>query len=85
MHIKQERMCIACRKKQNQADMLRVAKINENYVIDSKQTLQGRGAYICNSKECIAQTIKKRLLNRSFKTNLNTSIYEELGEYEQNN
>ena len=85
MHIKQERMCVACRKKQNQENMLRVAKLNDSYVIDIKQVLQGRGAYICNCKECIVQTIKKRLLNRSFKTNLNTSIYEELGEYEQNN
>ena len=85
MHIKQERRCVACHNNFNQQDMLRVAKVNSEYKIDIKQNLQGRGAYICKTKECLNQTIKKRLLNKSFKTNITNSIYEELGDYEQNN
>ena len=65
--------------------MLRIARVNQEYLIDERNKLGGRGAYICNTKECIDLTIKKKLLNRAFKTNLDVQIYEKLGEYEQNN
>ena len=85
MHIKGERRCIACKQNKPQTEMLRVAKIDNNFVIDEKQKLGGRGAYVCKSKECLNFTIKKRQLNRAFKTNVGNEIYEKLGEYEQNN
>ncbi len=85
MHIKQERRCVACKLNKHQNDMLRIARINDEYVIDEKNNLGGRGAYVCRDIKCVELTIKKRLLNRSFKTNLDVKIYEMLGEYEQNN
>ena len=85
MHIKQERRCVACRQSKQQNEMLRIARVNDKYSIDEKNALGGRGAYICKDKKCMDLTIKKRLLNRAFKTNLDVSIYEALGEYEQNN
>lgn len=63
--------------------MLRVAKINGKFVLDLSQKLGGRGAYICKNKDCISTTIKKKQLNRAFKTNVDSEIYEKLGEYEQ--
>ena len=65
--------------------MLRIAKVNHEYLIDKNNNLFGRGAYICKDQKCIELTLKKKLLNRSFKENINSSIYEQLGEYEQNN
>ena len=85
MHIKQERKCVACRQNKQQKEMLRIARINEECVIDKNQKFGGRGAYVCLDPKCIDLTIKKKLLNRAFKTNLNVQIYEKLGEYEQNN
>lgn len=85
MHIKQQRRCIACRKQDFQYNMIRVSKFNDCFAIENKHTPNGRGAYICKSKECIDLVIKKRLLNRTFKSNLNAEIYQQLGEYEQNN
>ena len=85
MHIKQNRKCVACRNTKQQNEMLRIARINNEYIIDSRQKLGGRGAYICCDQKCIELTIKKRLLNKSFKTNIDVQIYEKLGEYEQNN
>ena len=85
MHIKQNRKCVACRNCKQQNEMLRIARINNEYLIDENNKLGGRGAYVCRDKSCIDLTIKKRLLNRSFKTNLDVQIYEKLGEYEQNN
>ena len=85
MHIKQNRKCVACRNCKQQNEMLRIARINNEYVIGKNNTLGGRGAYVCRNKDCVDLTIKKRLLNKSFKTNLENQIYEKLGEYEQNN
>jgi len=85
VHIKQERRCVACKTCKRQNEMLRVARINQDYKFDINLKLGGRGAYICKDKKCIELTIKKKLLNRAFKTNLNAEIYQILGEYEQNN
>ena len=85
MHIKQERKCVACKLNKHQNEMLRIARINDEYMIDKKHNLGGRGAYVCCDPKCVELTIKKRLLNRSFKMNLDNKIYEMLGEYEQNN
>ena len=85
MHIKQVRKWVACRLNKQQSEMLRIARINNQYVIDDTKKLGGRGAYVCFNNKCIELTIKKRLLNKAFKTNLDIQIYEKLGEYEQNN
>ncbi len=84
MPIKQ-RKCVACRSILQQLEMLRITRLNDMYLIDVKQKLGGRGAYVCKNDNCIALTIKKRLLNRAFKSNIDNSIYERLGDYEQNN
>ncbi len=85
MHIKQVRKCVACRECKNQYDMIRLTKIGDEIKIDLRHKLGGRGAYVCNNVDCIKLTIKKRLLNRAFKSNLDNSIYDQLGDYEQNN
>ncbi len=85
MHTKFERRCVACKQTKNKSEMLRVVRLNNEFMIDKNHKLNGRGAYICNDKNCIALTIKKRLLNRAYKTNLGEEIYLKLGEYEQNN
>ena len=85
MHNKMERRCIACHSNFQQDVMLRIAKINGEYVLDINQKLGGRGAYVCKNSNCINITLKKKLLNRSFKCNVDASIYQKLGDYEQNN
>ncbi|MGN0788018.1 MAG: YlxR family protein [Candidatus Onthoplasma sp.] len=85
MSQKFERRCVSCRQIKAQNEMIRVAKIGDDYVLDLKFKLGGRGAYVCKDKDCIQNTIKKRCLNKSFKANVDSQIYEQLGEYGQNN
>lgn len=85
MHIKQNRKCVACREIKQQNEMLRIARINNEYLIDEKNNLGGRGAYVCKDENCIKLTIKKKILNRAFKSNLDSQIYDKLSEYEKNN
>ena len=82
MHTKQERTCIACRKKLNQNEMIRISKINGDITVEKSHSAFGRGAYICKNKDCVDLVIKKRLLNRAFKSNLDVEVYNQLGDYE---
>ncbi len=85
MHIKQERRCVACRQNKQQNEMIRITRLNQEFVIDKDYKLGGRGAYVCKNPQCVNLTIKKKLLNKSYKTNLSNQIYEILEGYEQNN
>ena len=85
MHIKQQRKCVACRESKHQNEMLRIAKVNDQFIIDLNYKLDGRGAYICKNSQCINLAIRKKALNRAFKQSVDDEIYQEIGKYEQNN
>lgn len=85
MHTKTERRCVACKQANLQKNMLRVARIDNEFIIDKNHKLNGRGAYICKTESCLSLTIKKHLLNKAFKTNVGEQIYLQLGEFKQNN
>lgn len=38
----------------------------------------GRGAYICNNKECLEKAFKSHGLDRSFKSKIDKAVYDEL-------
>lgn len=76
---------MACKESKPQSEMLRLTKIDNQIIIDNKNKLGGRGAYVCKNNDCMKLAIKKKLFNRAFKMNIDNSIYEQLGEYEQNN
>ena len=70
MHTIKIRRCIACRRTNLKQNLIRVCRVNGEYIIDHTHKLNGRSAYICNEKDCINKVIDKKLLNRAFKTNL---------------
>ncbi len=74
------RMCCVCRKMYPQAQLIRVVKTKDNnfFVIEGKQKLFGRSAYVCNCIECLSQLQKKRALNRAFRQEVPQKIYDEL-------
>jgi len=56
--------------------LIKVVKSAQGTIaIDNTQKVSGRGAYICKSCNCIEKTIKKRLLNKSFSTNIAQEVY----------
>ena len=61
--------------------MLRIYKREGNIDIDESQKCGGRGAYICKANTCISKAIDKKLLNRAFKTNVATEVYDKLRGY----
>ena len=76
-----ERICCVCRKKGLACARIRVGreKLADGafrYFVDEKGNANGRGCYVCPA--CVDVAIKKRALNRSFKTNVPNEIYDQL-------
>ncbi len=69
------RMCIACRQMKPKKELIRVVKNGDEIKLDKTGKANGRGAYICNDKECIAKLKKQKLLNRVFSCNVEEGVY----------
>ena len=73
--------CIGCQEMKSKKEMMRILKTPEGeIVIDLTGRKNGRGAYICFSRECFEKSIKNKGLERSLKTNIPQSVYESLKE-----
>ena len=57
---------------------------NGEVFLDKTGKANGRGAYICKSKDCFDKLKKTRALNRAFKCEIPLEIYEKLGEEIEN-
>lgn len=73
------RQCVGCKEMKNKREMMRVLKTAEGpIVIDTTGRKNGRGAYLCMTKECLAKARKNKGLERSFKMSIPDEVYEEL-------
>ena len=73
------RQCIGCGEMKNKREMMRVLKTAENEIIlDITGRKNGRGAYLCKSKECLEKARKCKGLDRSFKMSIPDQVYENL-------
>lgn len=81
------RMCIACREQKPKNEMLRIVKSQDGSItLDLKGKKSGRGAYICDSVECIDKCCSKKMLNKAFEMTIEDSIYTQIKEqYEHKN
>ncbi len=76
-----ERMCIACRQMKDKRLLLRIVRSPEGeFEIDRTGKKSGRGAYLCDNRECFLKCTKNRLLNRTFKCEVPRTVYEKLSE-----
>ena len=75
------RQCTGWREMKSKRDMIRVIKTSENEIcIDATGRKNGRGAYICPSMECLKRAMKSRGLERSLKTSIPDTVYQQLEE-----
>lgn len=75
------RQCTGCREMKSKRDMIRVIKTAENEIcIDATGRKNGRGAYICPNMVCLKQAMKNRGLERSLKTAIPETVYQQLEE-----
>lgn len=77
-----ERTCIACRQVKAKRELVRIVKTkDEGIVIDTKGKKPGRGAYLCNTKECWEIGLKGNHLEYVMRTTLTQEDLQRLKEY----
>ena len=73
------RQCVGCQEMKSKKEMLRVLKTAEDeIVLDATGRKNGRGAYLCFSKECLAKARKNIGLERSLKMAMPSAVYDSL-------
>lgn len=73
------RQCTGCGEMKTKRELIRVIKTPENeIVIDFSGKKNGRGAYLCNSLECLKKARKTKAIERSLKTTIPKEIYDQL-------
>ena len=77
----QMRRCVSCRESKHKSELLRVVRTPEgDFILDFTGKANGRGAYICKNENCAAENLKRRKMDKSFKTALPAEIYDKIFE-----
>ena len=73
------RKCVSCGSIVSKDSLIRIVRNKEGETsLDFTLNKEGRGAYICRSKECIEKAFKKKLLERSFRAGIDPEDRERL-------
>ncbi|MCI6245115.1 MAG: RNase P modulator RnpM [Eubacterium sp.] len=76
-----KRMCVGCGEMFDKRSLIRVVKSPEGEIsIDLTGKKNGRGAYICNSTECLKKAKKRKSIERAFSMKIDDSVYDEMEE-----
>jgi len=66
------RSCIACRKRENKKDLLRVIRVGAQVVADPENRKVGRGGWL--HRECLEMAITRRSFERALKSDENLDL-----------
>ena len=73
------RKCVGCGEMKEKKEMIRVIKTPEDDIcLDTTGRANGRGAYICSSKECLLKAVKNKGLERSLKAQIPADVLERM-------
>ena len=74
------RTCVACRTSGGKRTLLRVVRLPDGggVALDPSGKRAGRGAYLCQSPDCVALALKQKKLERALKTPLPEAVADEL-------
>lgn len=81
VHVKKVplRQCAGCSERREKKDLIRIIRTpEEEILVDFTGKKNGRGAYICNSADCLRLARKKKSLERSLNTAIPEQVYQEL-------
>ena len=74
-----QRQCMGCRERKAKKELIRVVRTPDGTVsLDFGGKMNGRGAYICPSPECLRKVQKSKALDRSLEVAIPDEVYERL-------
>lgn len=69
------RMCVTCRTMRPKRELIRLVASQDGEIsLDPTGKKPGRGAYVCRSRQCLAQAIRGRKLDKGLKTKVSDAI-----------
>ncbi|MBE5805938.1 MAG: YlxR family protein [Clostridiales bacterium] len=70
---------MGCNEKKPKKELVRIVKNKEGQIfIDKTGKLEGRGAYICDSKECLERIVKSKRLEKVLESQISEEVYNNL-------
>ena len=78
------RQCVGCRESRPKKELIRIVKSEDKETsaitvcVDRTGKVNGRGAYLCDSQECLRKARKNHGLSRAFKINVEDGVYDDL-------
>ena len=73
------RMCVGCREMKPKMELIRVVKPQEgDCALDFTGKAPGRGAYVCESAECLKKAQKTKALERALEAKIDDAVFEQL-------
>ena len=65
------RTCVACREKRPADEMVRLGVFERSLIVTNKKMNSGgRGCYVCPSERCAEKALRKRLLQKALRTEI---------------
>ena len=74
------RMCVGCRQMKHKRELLRLKNGEGRLYIDPSRKGQGRGAYLCPDRDCLARAIRNRAFDRAFHMRVSDDLLKTLNE-----
>ena len=73
------RTCMGCNEKKPKKELIRIVKNkDEEIFVDRTGKAEGRGAYICDSVECLEKVVKSKRLEKVLESKISEEIYNNL-------
>ncbi len=73
------RRCLGCLESKQKKELIRIVKTSEGKIfLDKTGKINGRGAYFCDSKECLEKAIKAGRIAKEFEIQIKDEEYERI-------
>ena len=76
-----QRMCVACKKRCNKDNLIRIEVENQNAVIATQKIENSRSIYLCFDANCLEKAKKSKIMEKMLKTEIKQDFYENLKDY----
>jgi predicted RNA-binding protein YlxR (DUF448 family) len=79
------RRCVVCGEMKPKTELIRAVKSPEGEIsLDTSGRANGRGAYVCNSGDCISKIRKTRRIEKSFGMRVPEEVFETIEKLQKN-
>ena len=73
------RRCLGCLESKPKSELIRIVKSQDGEIfVDKTGKKNGRGAYFCDSPDCLQKLIKSKRLEKEFEMKISKELYDEL-------